>query len=120
MKRFITAEQANTSVKLPLYSEDGKDYYLMILSVYSNEFKLRKNQVLREAAKLSNDGAYDDQAQIDLTAKLAASTVSGWYLPIDEEEYSSLAAENLMKKYPQICDAVDSFSANNENYLKKN
>jgi hypothetical protein len=120
MKKFITATQANQAQKLSLYSEDGKEFYLMILSAYSNEFKLRKNAILREAAKAATEGKYSDQLQVDLMAKLAASTIVDWNLSEEEGAYSKESAERLLMTYPEIFEAVDAFGSKNDNFIKKN
>jgi hypothetical protein len=116
---FVSRTQANAGKVLPLYSKDGKDYSLTIISVHSDAFKLRRAAILREAAQEANDGRLDGQQQINLTAKLAASTVTGWNLPDEFGEYTPEGAEKLLFDYPQICEAVDLFSSNDANFLEK-
>lgn len=116
---FVKREDANTARKLPLFSDGDSKYHLMIVSTHSDQFKMRKNAVLREAALSATDGKLDDKRTIELTAKLAASTITDWLMPEEFGEYSKESAEKLLLDYPQICDAVDAFSSKDGNYLEK-
>lgn len=120
MKDLITSEQANTAQRLKIASDGKEEYYLLVLSVYSNEYRFRKHKFNQDAAKLFNDGKFNAQSSSEELAKFLSNTITGWHLPQEEGEYSKENAVKLLLKYPQICDAVDVFSTNNENFLKKN
>jgi len=119
MQQFIKRTEANNAEKLELFSDNGEVYYLMVSSVYSDQYVVKKTDVFRQAAQSANDGKYTDSIQLDMRAKMASGAISGWHLPEEFGEYSPANAEKLMLDYPQILEAVDVFSSKNENFIKK-
>jgi len=118
---FVKREQANEGKKLELIDGNGKPtgYWLMVASSYSDTYKVRKGRVMRELAESVIENRHDDENQIKLTAKMVAAAITGWNVPEEFGEFNAENAEKMMLDYPQICDAVDKFSARDENYLAK-
>jgi len=116
---FIKREQANASKKLSLFSDDGKDYYLMVLSAHSDAYKINYSVCMREAAQTVKDGVLTQDKQTELTAKLVSAALDGWFMPEDFGEFSKEKAEQLLLDYPQIRDAVDTFANDDKRYLEK-
>jgi len=119
MQQFIKRSEANSQQKLSLFSEDGKDYFLLICSAYSDQYKIKKAEVFRLAAQSATDGKYTPEVQLEMTAKMAAGSICGWFLPEEFGDYSPAGAEKLLLEYPQILEAVDVFSSKNENFIQK-
>lgn len=106
---FLKREKANEEKRMPLWSDDGQDYYLTVVSNLSDKHRMNKSLVFQEAAQNVGEGKLDDSKKAELTAKLCACSVTGWELPEEFGEFTQEKAGKFLFDYPQICDTVDRF-----------
>ncbi len=117
---YLSRTQANSAQKLPIENGEKGDYYLEVVSIYSDKYRFNKSRVLQEMAEsVVTNSNIDDETHSKHHAALCACCVVGWELPKEFGEYSSDSARNLLFQYPQLADAVDSFFSADHNFKKK-
>ena len=118
MKEFFTKEANSTPQKLPLKLKSGKatDDYIMVIGTESDAFRIAQSKVLREGALKASTSEYNDELHKALDLELIASLIDSW--SFDEE----CTLENkimFLDNAPYIRDAINAFSANQDNFTKK-
>ena len=124
MKNLLRRSEANNPVHFSLGQDaTGKEYFLLLVSNYSDNFRQAKADLARSAALSASEGKWTSAMQVEATCKLCASVVVGWELPPDMADefgaYSPEKAEALLLEYPQLQNAVDNFSSEAANFVAK-
>jgi len=119
MKNFLKRKDANTPQKLIIDSDDGQEFFLMVVSSYADVYKAGKQRVMREAAETMTASDFVDENQFKLVAKILATTVTSWSMPEEFGECTPENVEALLLEYPQICEAVDEFFSDNGKFIEK-
>ncbi len=113
---YISRKDANTAQKFHLDFGDGKDYYLSVLSGFSDEFRQAKNTI-------STVIAVSDEKinQIDMVERLLSSVIVDWKLPKDIKvgKCNPENAKKLLHEFPEICDKLNNFIAIKNNFIEK-
>lgn len=118
MKQFYTKEAHSTPQKLPLYLPNGEasEDYLMLLGAESSEFRKAKAQGMRKAMLEAKDGELTQDNQDSLRVDMLISVIDSWSF---DEECNDDNKRELLINAPYLCDSIDSFCANSDNFVKK-
>ncbi len=118
MQEFFTKEANSTPQKLPLKLKTGEptEHYLMLVGVESDVFRIAQSKALREGAIRATAGEYDDKTAKDLDLNLVASLIDSWSF---EQDCTQENKVKFLDNAPYVRDAVNSFSAEQDNFLKK-
>ena len=118
MQEFFTKEANSTPQKLPLKLKSGEatEHYIMLIGTESDAFRLAQSKALREGAIKATAGEYDDKTAKELDLNLVASLIDSWSF---DEECTQENKVNFLDNAPYIRDAINSFSAEQDNFLKK-
>jgi hypothetical protein len=112
---YITKQQANTSIKVPL-DFDGGDYYLNVVSAYSDQFRQARDDV--RGVSLYGDVKL---TSVQIKERLLASIITGWKLP-KEIKAGACNFDNalkLLQNYPELCDDLDDVISRKANFIEK-
>ena len=111
MKEFFTRGAANTGIKVPLRSLDGKEteHWLHVLGADSDAFRhaehVAQRRVVRALADMPNasDAQRADLAR-EARVEALASLITGWSF---EQPCDTHHKMELLREAPQIADMVD-------------
>lgn len=137
MRIFHTRPAANQGIKVPLSTPDGKptEYFLTVLGVDSDTFRVRKaeanrNGLLQEALAAGADAVGSSADAIrqvteafhrDQKLGLLACLIVGWNFMEDDGTTPKPCTEEKVKSFlidaPQIADMVDRLAANRALFL---
>lgn len=120
MEQFFTRQKASAGKKVPLQLPDGTrtEFYLIIRSRWSDEFRKAKEAAMRAAAaKVAAEGknvdadALASSAAIDMIAAL----VVDWNLP---ETFTPENVRKLLQEAPQLAEKIDKLAADDKYFFK--
>lgn len=119
MLKYLTRDEANTGKKMILDSDEG-EFYLNVTNTYSDQY--RQNKAIVYKSLMGED--LNSELRKKAHAAICAGAVSGWSLPEDEyKEFGKKctieAVTGFLFKYPQIAEAVDIFSSNEQSFIEK-
>jgi len=117
MLNYLTSSQASTSQKIPLDSTESEDYFLEVISVHSEQYRLNKSAIYKKVAEADSD--YFEKNKTAIMNELLAGSVKAWRVP---KEFGKCTIENvvkLFKEFPQISDIVDVFIVDNQAFIAK-
>jgi len=117
MKNYLKRSQANAGQKFIIDADEG-DFYLMLASVYSDEYHFNKSLVQQKVAESVVGGDYKNQKAM-FHAQMCAAAITEWSVPEEYGECTPENAEAFLYEYPQIAQAVDAFISNDRNYVEK-
>lgn len=120
MEQFFIRKRASEGKKFPLRNPDGTptDYFIVIRSRWSDEFRKAREESMRAAAlKVAAEGKNIDAEKAATEAALSqiAALVVSWNLP---EEFTPENVMTLLREAPQIADAIDRAAGNDRDFFK--
>lgn len=113
---YLKRSEANSAKKLILDSDEGEEYFLMVNSMYSDEYRVNRSAVYQKAAESSEIKESNKQM---LHAKLLAAAIVNWSVPKEYGKCTPENAEKLLFDFPQIADAVDIFISDDSQFIEK-
>ena len=85
MLNYLKRDDANTSKKLPLDSTEKEEYYLMVSSIHSDEYRLNKSKIYQAAATPGTD--IHKTKHEEIACKIIAAAITDWNVPKEYKEY---------------------------------
>lgn len=117
---FYTRKKASEGTKVPLFYPDGtpSDHWLIVRSVYSDEFRKTETGAFRKMPELAQieDTDERDRALYELRLETLASLVAGWSF---DRELTFESAFEFLKEAPQIADKVDEIAKKKRLFFRK-
>lgn len=113
MDQFYTTERAETGVKLPLSSPEGRetDHYLVLRGIDSKNFRATEARLKSQSLNIAAISDDRERASVHLKQRVAlsASLVKAWSFDLD---CTLENIERFLIQAPQILDEIDRFTGN--------
>ena len=117
MLNYLNIKDANSAKKIILDSTDGEEFFLMVLSMHSEQYRLNKSLMFKKVAEA--ESGYYEKNKDQIHSELIAGSVQSWSVP---KEFGECTLENVTKlftEYPEIMEIVNVFVGNNNEFFAK-